>query len=119
MGTQDTTNSVSGSLSSSTGAASWVRVSSSITTGAATADVLVGVFTTTEYLVAGSAPFSVFYLDAVLAETGSELLPYFDGTTADGSILSPTTTWAGTENDSISNLIYRVPGTGSPLLAVY
>ena len=114
MGTQDTTNSVSGSLSSSTGLASWVRVSSSITTGAATADVLVGVFTTTEYLVAGAAPFSVFYLDGVLAETGSQLLPYFDGTTADGSILSPTTTWAGTANDSISNLTYRVPGTGSP-----
>jgi len=114
MGTRDTTNSVSGSFSSSTGAAAWVRVSSEITTGASTADVLVGVFTTTEYLVAGAAPFSVFYLDAVLAETGSDLSPYFDGTTADGSILFPETSWAGTANDSVSNLSYRIPGTGSP-----
>ena len=114
MATRDTTNNVSGSLSTAADGPYWARVSSEITTGASAADVLVAVFTTTDYLVAGSAPFGVFYLDGVLAETGSDLLAYFDGTTADGSIVGAEPSWTGTVNDSVSDLTYRVPGTGSP-----
>ena len=53
LGTRDVTNDVSGTLSSVTGSASWVRLSSTITTGASTASVVVAVFTTSEYLLCG------------------------------------------------------------------
>lgn len=114
LSTRDLTNTVAGSDSSTTSSASWVRLDSTITTGASTADVLIAVYTTTEYLVPGSGPFSVFFIDGVLVEATTELLPYFDGTTADGSILSPVTSWNGTANASTSNLTFSIPGTGSP-----
>lgn len=114
LSTRDLTNGVNGSTSSATSSASWVRLSSTVTTGASAADVLIAVYTTSEYLVPGSGPFSTFYVDGLLVEATSSLLPYFDGSTADGSILSPVTSWNGTANASTSNLTYSIPGTGSP-----
>ena len=114
LSTRDTTNGVNGTTSSSTSSAAWVRLDSTITTGASAADVLIAVYTTSEYLVPGSAPFSKFYVDGLLVEATSTLQAYFDGTTADGSILSPVTSWNGTANASTSNLTYSIPGTGSP-----
>lgn len=114
LSTRDLTNGISGTHSSTTSSASWVRLDSTITTGASSANVLIAVYTTSEYLVPGSPPFSMFYIDGVLVEATSELLPYFDGSTADGSILSPVTSWNGTANASTSNLTYSIPGTGSP-----
>lgn len=114
LSTRDTTNGVSGSTSSATGSASWVRLSSEITTGAAAADVLVALYTTSDYLVPGSGPFSTFYVDGLLVEQGSELLAYFDGSVADGSLLNAVTQWNGTAHDSTSQVTFEVPGTGSP-----
>ena len=114
LSTRDLTNGISGTHSTSTSSASWVRLDSTITTGASAATVLLSVYTTSEYIVPGPPPFSVFYVDGVLVEATTELLPYFDGSVADGAILSPITSWNGTANASTSNLNFSIPGTGSP-----
>ena len=59
------------------------------------------------------------YIDALLLETGSTLLPYFDGTYAEAytgnTLLSQQ--WNGTANGSTSTAIWGVDSslTGSPL----
>jgi hypothetical protein len=129
--TRDVTNSVSGTTSASTSVADWTRLTSTITTGASAAQVEVA-FTTTyvpnvftlddatkgqlddvNYPLAGATE-SVFRVDAVMCEAGTSVGPYFDGDTADGSILTPVTSWLGTPGNSVSELIYGIPGTGSP-----
>jgi len=129
MVTRDTTNAVTGTVATATTVGDWDRISSVITTGASTADVAVVFgadenpqrFTLDDATLGqlGSASLagqvsSQFIVDAVLCETGSSVLPYFDGGAADGSILSASTSWNGTANNSTSTLVYGIPGTGSP-----
>jgi hypothetical protein len=74
----------------------------------------VAVFTDADFLTPGAGPYSTFYIDAVLVEATDTVKDYFDGNVADPAILLPVTSWAGTANNSISNLIFSIPGTGSP-----
>jgi hypothetical protein len=140
LATKDTTNGVAGTVGLSASPsglippaqatiADWERISSVITTGASVADVVVafGADENPQRLtlddpvlgqlgkatLAGGTS-SQFRVDAVLCETGSTVLPYFDGGAADGTILSASTSWNGTPNNSTSNLVYGIPGTGSP-----
>jgi hypothetical protein len=53
-------------------------------------------------------------VDAFLFEAADEVDDYFDGNVADPNILLPVTSWAGTVNNSISNLTFSIPDTGSP-----
>ena len=55
-----------------------------------------------------------YYYDGALLETGSTLLPYFDGSVSDNSIRFSSRGWTGTANASTSTITYWVPGTGSP-----
>lgn len=70
-------------------------------TGAATADSSVGRFTC--YRQGGGQIGDVFYVDGVLYEEASEVLPYFDGSTVpDGCWLDPVTGVLGTAHSSPS-----------------
>jgi hypothetical protein len=132
----DDTNNINGTQSADASVGGgWQRISSVITTGASVATVqlvFVNNFVTpdpyfelndpvkgllddaTFRLAPSESTQSVFRVDGILGEVGSVLNPWFDGGLADSSILLPVTTWAGTPNNSISNLTFSIPGTGSP-----
>lgn len=86
----------------------WTRASTSMTAPAGT--VKVDIYATLWSANIGD----IFWMDAGLLEQSSNLQPYFDGTSRDGSIRSVTQAWNGTANASTSTITYYVPGTGSP-----
>jgi hypothetical protein len=102
---RDTVNDVTSLANGPATAGAWTRLSTTVTTGAATPDLLVAF----AWDGAGTA-----YVDAVIVETGTALGFYFDGDVTDGRIIDPSSAWLGTPNGSASELTYRVPGTGSP-----
>lgn len=114
LATRDVTNGITGTTSSTTGTAGFVRIDSQVTTGASTANVLIAVFTDADFLTPGAGPFSVFNIDAVLVEAVDSVGLYFDGNVADPAILLPVTSFEGTPNNSISNLTFSIHDTGSP-----
>ena len=85
----------------------WIRRSYSKVAPATSVEVLIRTF-----CVSGSA---VWNVDGFLMESGSTLLPYFDGGTADPSIIRILgQQWNGTANASTSTISYYETGTGSP-----
>lgn len=116
LATRDVTNGISGTVSSvlASSDSTWTRLSSVITTGSNPADVLLAVRTESDFIQPGAGPFSVFYIDAVVFETGSRLQPYFDGDDVDPVIAFPDPSWQGTPGLSRSDISFRVPDTGSP-----
>ena len=63
----------------------------------------------------GDPTSKTWYLDAVLFEQSSTLMPYFDGTTSDPSITRILSQgWTGTANASTSTISYYETGTGGP-----
>ena len=96
-----------------TSTTAWQRRSIVTTIPATTVTVAVSVFI-------NAVPVGeVHYIDAILMETGSTLLPYFDGTYAEPytnySLI--TQTWSGTANGSTSTGVWGLNSslTGSPL----
>jgi hypothetical protein len=75
-------------------------------------DLTLGLLDDSSVVLAGAT--SLFFVDGVLLENGAELLPYFDGNISDPQNLQPQVEWTGAANDSISRLVFRIPGTGSP-----
>lgn len=129
MVAKDTTNAITSTVATATTLGDWERISLTLTTGASAADIAVIFgsdenpqrFTLDDATLGqlGSASLagqtsSQFIVDAVLCETGSSVLPYFDGSVADGSIFSASTSWNGTPDNSTSSLVFGIPGTGSP-----
>ena len=78
---------------------SWQRISRTITTPALTTSM--GFSIGVQQVYSG---LSIFIVDAVLMEEGSELLPYFDGTFAKGEMYGQS--WTGTANASTSTARY-------------
>jgi hypothetical protein len=85
-----------------TAANGWVRLSSSITTTSTTNALSISV----EQAVAGTAG-QLFLIDGVLVEQTSQLLPYFDGSYAEPDAKAISTSWEGTQNNSVSRITFR------------
>lgn len=101
LATRDTTNNVSGTVSTVVAPGTTARVSSVITMGAtASPALLVGVTT-----VASTGTATTFNVDQIMVEATDVVGPYFDGTTPTDAATGWAYAWLGTAWNSVSDWV--------------